>query len=113
MLPALIVQPISLVIHELAMNAVQHGALQHSRGKLHIIWNPEEEGVALQWIEVGGPAPSGPLNPGFGTVMINAVVGSNSAGALKGYGARTNSKFPSVSELDHSRRQRWPGLGDG
>ena len=83
LLPALIVQPISLVIHELTMNAVQHGALLHSKGRLSVGWNPETDGFDLQWIEVGAAFPTEPVKPGFGTVMIHALVEKQLGGRIE------------------------------
>jgi two-component sensor histidine kinase len=96
MVPALVVQPISLIIHELAMNAAQHGALLHPKGKLHVNWNPDDKGFSLQWIESGGVGPSGPVKLGFGTVMINALVEKQLGGQVRRVWDRTSSRSRST-----------------
>jgi two-component sensor histidine kinase len=73
-LPARMVTPIGLIIHELATNAVKYGALSAHEGAVEIAWRCEspdgEPGVlALEWIETGGPAPLRAGDPGFGSRM--------------------------------------------
>jgi len=73
--PALVVQPLALVIHELIDNAVTHGALSTPGGRLEVRWQAGQDGgVELGWREAGGP--SFPANPrrGFGTAMIVAMI---------------------------------------
>jgi PAS domain S-box-containing protein len=76
MVSALIVQPVSLVLHELIDNARAHGALSVPAGKVEVTWQPGADygGFELRWREVGGPA--FPLEPrtGFGTAMITGMI---------------------------------------
>jgi len=75
-LPAKVVQPVALVLHELAVNAARHGALAKPQGKLSIDWapGPADDGFRLRWKEVGaGPLPK-PTKRGFGTVIVGAMV---------------------------------------
>jgi PAS domain S-box-containing protein len=74
MVPAPIVQPIGLAVHELAANAAVHGALSQPQGKLSIFWNSNAEGIVMYWQEEGGPPPSQPSKPGFGNVLLGAVI---------------------------------------
>jgi two-component sensor histidine kinase len=58
MLPAASAQALGLAIHELATNAVKHGALKQSSGKLAVTWRIEDGGqgeprVLLEWRESG------------------------------------------------------------
>ena len=77
-------QALALVLHELATNAVKHGALSAPGGRVRVGWAVEEveevEGAGgarllrLRWAERGGPqvvAP--PVARGFGTRLIEAV----------------------------------------
>ena len=75
-LSPLVVQPIALIIHELVVNAATHGALSSDGGAVSVEWEsmPQHGGFRLQWSESGGPAPVPAPQPGFGTVMANAMV---------------------------------------
>jgi PAS domain S-box-containing protein len=76
MVSALVVQPISLVIHELIKNATTHGALSVPAGKVAVHWRPGDEygGFTLFWREMGGPALSSEPQKGFGTAMIEGMI---------------------------------------
>ena len=65
--------PLSLALHELATNAVKHGALSSASGKVVVRWTPDEAGkVAFEWIEAGGPAVYPPRRKGLGTMLLTA-----------------------------------------
>ncbi|AGS26608.1 PAS domain-containing protein [Rhizobium etli] len=75
-LQAPVVQPVALVLHELAVNAARHGALAASQGRLSISWTPAPSGAGfkLRWQEAGaGKAPK-PTKRGFGTAIIGALI---------------------------------------
>lgn len=76
LIPAAIVQPVALVIHELATNAASHGALSKPEGHLTIEWERLDgnRGFRLLWQETGGPQPKVDPREGFGTVMMMAMV---------------------------------------
>lgn len=64
---------LSLVLHELATNAMKYGALSDLRGKLAIRWTVRTDGgrhLVLQWQERGGPTVTVPQSGGFGTTLI-------------------------------------------
>ncbi|ACI58452.1 signal transduction histidine kinase (plasmid) [Rhizobium leguminosarum bv. trifolii WSM2304] len=75
-LPATVVQPVALVLHELAVNAARHGALAKPLGKLSIDWAPgqSDDGFRLRWKEVGSGPPPKSTKRGFGTVIVGAMV---------------------------------------
>jgi PAS domain S-box-containing protein len=65
------VQPLSMIVHELATNAAKHGALSVSGGFIHVRWAPHSEGgFLLEWEEEGGPAVTKPSRRGFGSRLI-------------------------------------------
>jgi two-component sensor histidine kinase len=68
------VQPMSLVIHELATNAFKHGALQAEQGRLQISWQTGPEGLTITWVEAGGPVVQLPSTVGFGSTLLNEVI---------------------------------------
>ncbi len=69
------VQPISLVLHELATNACKYGALKHEQGLVEVTWQVDLDGfLSLLWRETGGPPVSPPAKSGFGSVLLGQVV---------------------------------------
>jgi len=78
-------QAVSLALHELATNALKHGALSAEDGRLSISWSYTDPGepLTIQWQETGGPLIQGaPVRHGFGTVMLRQVVESQLGGTL-------------------------------
>ena len=76
LVPALAVQPLALVIHELLFNATIHGALSSPTGTLTVRWNgdPQSGGFELHWEEADGPTPDDARRSGFGTAMLKAMI---------------------------------------
>jgi PAS domain S-box-containing protein len=73
-LPAMLVQPLTLVLQELVSNAVRHGALAGSKGRLDVGWREASGQLEVTWQETGaerdGPAPAF----GFGLNMVSSIV---------------------------------------
>lgn len=70
------VLPLSLLVHELTVNALKYGALSIEGGKVEVTWSvadPGEEGEALliEWRERDGPPVTPPSRSGFGTELID------------------------------------------
>ncbi|MDW5317489.1 PAS domain S-box protein [Rhizobium sp. PL01] len=67
---------LGLAIHELATNAVKHGALSVPTGEISIHWSVDEkEGVfKFHWSERNGPPFTPSERRGFGSVMLNSIV---------------------------------------
>ena len=81
---------VGLALHELAMNAVEHGALSMPQGGIAVTWRLEGkipgEVLRFEWLETGVPAPSLPLRrDGFGTQWIERVL-SRELGATASLG---------------------------
>lgn len=79
--PEIVVTPraaeaIGLALHELATNAVKHGALSGAKGTVAIEWTqlPGSNDLRLSWIERGGPAVKPPARKGFGHIVCERVV---------------------------------------
>ncbi|SDB31344.1 PAS domain S-box-containing protein [Belnapia rosea] len=82
------VQPLAMVLHELATNAARHGAASVPEGRISLTWRLEgpagpEQRLRLDWIERGGPRVKEPGGRrGFGTRMLEAVLRGQLGGAL-------------------------------
>ena len=63
---------LSLVLHELATNAVKHGALSTHDGKLAVSWDRDGDTVRLRWKEMNGPPVGAARRRGFGSRLIAA-----------------------------------------
>ncbi|MDO9473216.1 MAG: PAS domain S-box protein [Caulobacter sp.] len=68
------VQPISLLLHELATNANKYGAFARDGGHLSVTWKLIQRQVAIEWREAGGPPVAEPTREGFGSTLKNRVV---------------------------------------
>ncbi|MEH6663508.1 MAG: PAS domain S-box protein [Brevundimonas sp.] len=68
------VQPISMLMHEMATNANKYGACSRASGKVSVTWTLEDGAVTLVWRESGGPPVSPPTREGFGSVLKAGVV---------------------------------------
>lgn len=74
---------LSLAIHELATNAIKYGALSNDNGAIKITWNGSGDSFhSLHWVESGGPAVAPPTREGFGTKLIQTLVGSYFGGLV-------------------------------
>ncbi|MBO9576160.1 MAG: PAS domain S-box protein [Sphingobium sp.] len=83
------VQPIGMLFHELATNAVKYGALSVPDGHVALGWEPRPDGaIELRWHETGGPEVTQPGEPGFGTTLIKQIVENQLGGSLKPVWAR-------------------------
>jgi len=72
-------QNFSLALHELATNAVKHGALSSPHGRIEIAWAVRGDGgdggrvLSFRWKERGGPPVVAPSRRGFGTTLLKAT----------------------------------------
>ena len=78
------VQPISLLIHELATNAVKHGGLSSERGQVTVNWRVlDGEALEIRWIESGGPRVLRPTVTGFGSTLVSEVTTRQLGGRME------------------------------
>lgn len=62
---------LALALHELATNAIKHGALTRPEGRVTVLWQGEADGmVRLTWTERNGPPVRAPSRRGFGSRMM-------------------------------------------
>ena len=77
------VQPVSLLIHELATNAVKYGALSRDTGMVRVRWRiTADRDLVLSWVETGGPPVTQPGTRGFGSTLVSEVVNRQLGGDL-------------------------------
>jgi PAS domain S-box-containing protein len=65
--------PLAMAIHELATNAVKHGALSVPEGRVALSWTQAapHDPLVIEWRETGGPPAREPADVGFGMKLLN------------------------------------------
>lgn len=75
----------SLLVHELATNAVKYGALSGAQGSVAIRWSADDAGAGarfrFQWRERGGPPVTPPSRRGFGHNLLERAAALDFGGA--------------------------------
>lgn len=86
-LPPELAVPLGMGVHELATNAAKHGALSSAAGRLSVIWRVLhcEAGckLVIEWRERGGPLVSPASHEGFGSRLLDRVLGPQINGAIR------------------------------
>jgi PAS domain S-box-containing protein len=101
-----VAQALSMALHELATNAIKHGALSAPGGKVRVGWTLDipRDRLRILWEESGGPLLSGqpPARRGFGTRVLDATIRMQLGGQVtqdwRAEGLRV------VLELPHARQ---------
>jgi PAS domain S-box-containing protein len=82
-------QMFALIMHELATNAIKHGALSGPRGEVAVGWRTysgeDEPTLQLRWQERGGPTVTPPASTSFGTQLITLIGKSHVAYNPEGF----------------------------
>jgi two-component sensor histidine kinase len=72
--------PLGLAIHEMISNSRRFGALSEKQGEVRVTWTTTaqdaSEFVVLHWREYGGPEVAPPRQHGFGSRMLDRVLGA-------------------------------------
>ena len=115
------VQPLAMVLHELATNAAKHGALSARGGLVEVRWTvgrrKGEDGLLrLRWAEVGGPPVAGPpARRGFGTRVVEATVRGQLGGSVERRwgpgGLVVEVAVPVARVLAGAEAAKWAGAG--
>jgi PAS domain S-box-containing protein len=87
--PAVMLEPntaqaIAIALHELATNAAKYGSLSTEDGDVEIAWSRTADGrLSLRWTESGGPTPTPPTHRGFGTRILEKMIGGQLGGQVR------------------------------
>jgi two-component sensor histidine kinase len=96
-------QALSLVLNELATNALKYGALSTPEGRIELAWTVEDgddggRRVRLGWTESGGPPVEPPERKNFGSRLIERAftsdLGGEAALEFAPEGVRLDATFP-------------------
>lgn len=79
--------------HELATNALKHGALTAAAGKIEVTWTLSQDTMTWVWRERGGPPATAPTRRGFGSRLIDAGLAGTGGAALRYEGMGLTAEF--------------------
>ncbi len=96
----------SMLLHELATNAIKYGALSKEEGRVDLSWHTEVEGTkpvfTMIWAERGGPRAEAPTRRGFGSRLISMGIAGAGVAAMDyaetGLVARFRAPMSSIVE---------------
>jgi two-component sensor histidine kinase len=78
LIPAKQAEVLSMAIHELATNAVKHGALSMENGHIEVSWDAHDRGnekeLRVRWRERGTPIAHEPARRGFGSEFLEKSI---------------------------------------
>lgn len=74
-------QPLGMVFHELATNALKHGSLGAQDGHVEVRWKADGDTLEFVWREIDGPPVEPPARFGFGSKLIESLT-RQAGGAL-------------------------------
>lgn len=98
---------ISLLLHELATNAVKYGALSVPGGRVELSWEvvgaDNDQAVQMVWAERGGPPAVKPNRRGFGSRIIQmGLTGSGGTEVHYGKEGLTVKLFATLPQLEQA-----------
>lgn len=78
---------LGMAFHELATNAGKYGSLSVEGGRLSVVWTMSEgeqgRRLHINWRESGGPPVSPPTRSGFGSRLLDNVIGGQLRGRVQ------------------------------
>ncbi len=75
---------LALAVNELGTNALKYGALSVPNGLVTIEWYlTDGKTLTWRWVETGGPVVTSPKRRGFGSFLIERVLGTDFGGTVK------------------------------
>jgi PAS domain S-box-containing protein len=106
---------LALALNELYTNAIKYGALSNDSGRVALTWSRAGTPAILDlvWQEHGGPAVVPPTHQGFGSVLLERMLGEDLHGQVardfRPEGLVCSIAAPIGTAAEHSTRQRWDG----
>jgi two-component sensor histidine kinase len=104
LLPSRMAVAVGMAMHELITNAIKYGALSVPDGRVNVSWTvvpkPTGDMLLLDWSERGGPAVVPPTKLGFGSLLLDRVLGPELSGKITtvfdpaGLTARIEAQLP-------------------
>jgi two-component sensor histidine kinase len=95
------VQPVAMILYEMATNAAKHGALAAAGGQVRIEARGDGAEVVLRWVEQGGPPiTTPPARKGTGMAVIQSQIRRLGGTRLLDWtpeGLRAELRFPRAS----------------
>lgn len=71
-----VAQAVAVTLHELTTNAAKYGCLSEAQGHVDLTWQHRADGqLIIHWTETGGPAVQKPTRQGFGSLIIERMIG--------------------------------------
>ena len=100
---------LAMAVHELATNALKHGALSVPQGRVSVACADADAGPVVEWVERGGPPVAGPpVRRGFGMRLLNgrlaAQAGMRADLRFEPEGVRCTFRLPPLSARSPARR---------
>ena len=100
-------QVLALAIHELAVNAVEHGASGTGHGRIEIAWSVASEEVdtpiTITWKELGVTGVAAGSRQGFGTEVLTRTIAyelkASTTLAFEADGLRCTLRFPLTERI--------------
>ena len=74
-----------LVMHELMSNAIAHGALAVTGGRITVSLAKDSKYFIINWQEIGGRIPLTPPEPAYGLQLLRYIVEKHLSGAVSTY----------------------------
>ena len=71
---------LTLALHELATNAIKYGALSTPEGGVAVTWSVIGDALEIEWVERGGTPVAPPSRKGFGSRLLQALIGGDLGG---------------------------------
>lgn len=72
-----------MTVHELATNALKHGALSREGGTICVDWETRADGVRIRWRERNGPPARPPRRKSLGLVIMESGIEKQLGGTLR------------------------------
>lgn len=104
-------QTIGLAAHELSTNASKYGAFASPEGKLSLTWTIDDEYLTINWKEQGLTLRRRPTRRGFGTEIIERMVGGTLDAEITRNFRRTGLECIFKIPLERVRAERTAGVG--